>query len=52
MIERVVERFCNSVSDATYWVLIIACVGWALIWVLKQIALTDFPTVKKRDEEE
>ena len=51
MIVRIVERFCNSVSDAMFWILIIMAIGVVGVWAFRKIFLTELP-MKKKDEEE
>lgn len=48
---RIVERFCNSVSDALFWVLIIFAVAIAGSWVYKQVVDFLLGQMEKKEEE-
>lgn len=54
---QILERFCYSVADALFWILIIASIGGMLVWTFKTISndlVGDIKALggKKQDEKE
>lgn len=54
---QILERFCYSISDALFWMLIIVSIGGVLVWMFKTISndlIRDGKALggKKQNEEE
>ena len=57
MFYQVIERFCNSIADALFWMLIIGMIGGILVWIYKTVSddiVKDIEVLgkKKKNEEE
>jgi hypothetical protein len=57
MFYLIIERFCNSISGALFWMLIIGMIGGTLVWIYKTVSndiVKDIEILgkKKKNEEE